>query len=146
EYVIELGPEGGDEGGRVIAQGTPEEVARVKESYTGQYLSQVFSPKSEVQSPKSEVQSPKSKGQRAKGKGQSPEARFSPTLTVAEPKVDYHPHTNGNAISVVGAKEHNLQNISLEIPRDEMVVVTGLSGSGKSTLVFDIVYAEGQRR
>ena len=50
------------------------------------------------------------------------------------------------AISVVGAKEHNLQNLSVEIPRDEMVVVTGLSGSGKSTLVFDIVYAEGQRR
>ena len=47
---------------------------------------------------------------------------------------------------MVGAKEHNLQNISVEIPRDEMVVVTGLSGSGKSTLVFDIVYAEGQRR
>ena len=45
-----------------------------------------------------------------------------------------------------GAREHNLKNISLEIPRDQMVVITGLSGSGKSTLAFDILFAEGQRR
>lgn len=51
-----------------------------------------------------------------------------------------------NTISISGAREHNLKNISLEIPRDELVVVTGLSGSGKSTLAFDIVFAEGQRR
>ncbi|MEI8233613.1 MAG: excinuclease ABC subunit UvrA [Verrucomicrobiota bacterium] len=50
------------------------------------------------------------------------------------------------AIQVHGAREHNLQNISLDIPRDQLVVVTGLSGSGKSTLAFDILFAEGQRR
>ncbi|MCH4072808.1 excinuclease ABC subunit UvrA [Pseudoramibacter sp.] len=49
-------------------------------------------------------------------------------------------------ISVVGAKEHNLKNISLKIPRDQLVVFTGVSGSGKSTLAFDTIYAEGQRR
>ncbi len=49
-------------------------------------------------------------------------------------------------IVVKGAKEHNLKNISLEIPRDKLVVVTGLSGSGKSSLAFDTIYAEGQRR
>lgn len=49
-------------------------------------------------------------------------------------------------IKIVGAKEHNLKNISLEIPRDKLVVFTGLSGSGKSTLAFDTIYAEGQRR
>ena len=49
-------------------------------------------------------------------------------------------------IRVIGAKEHNLRGISVDIPRDAIVVVTGLSGSGKSTLAFDIVYAEGQRR
>ena len=49
-------------------------------------------------------------------------------------------------IKVVGAKEHNLKNVSIEIPKNELVVVTGLSGSGKSSLVFDTIYAEGQRR
>ncbi len=49
-------------------------------------------------------------------------------------------------IKVVGAREHNLKNVSLEIPRDKLVVITGLSGSGKSSLAFDTIYAEGQRR
>lgn len=49
-------------------------------------------------------------------------------------------------ISVTGAKEHNLKNISLQIPKNELVVFTGISGSGKSTLAFDTLYAEGQRR
>lgn len=49
-------------------------------------------------------------------------------------------------IKVVGAKEHNLKNVSIEIPKNELVVFTGLSGSGKSSLVFDTIYAEGQRR
>ena len=49
-------------------------------------------------------------------------------------------------INVVGANEHNLQNISVQIPRDELTVITGLSGSGKSSLAFDTIYAEGQRK
>ena len=49
-------------------------------------------------------------------------------------------------IIIKGAKEHNLKNINLEIPRDKLVVITGLSGSGKSSLAFDTLYAEGQRR
>src|SRR5690349_11384832 len=51
-----------------------------------------------------------------------------------------------STIAVQGARVHNLKNISLEIPRDKLVVVTGLSGSGKSSLAFDTIYAEGQRR
>ncbi|MEA2108304.1 MAG: excinuclease ABC subunit UvrA [Pseudomonadota bacterium] len=51
-----------------------------------------------------------------------------------------------DSISIKGAREHNLQNIDLEIPRHQLVVVTGLSGSGKSSLAFDTIYAEGQRR
>ena len=49
-------------------------------------------------------------------------------------------------ISIAGARVHNLKNIDLEIPRDSLVVVTGLSGSGKSSLAFDTICAEGQRR
>ncbi|MGE5799267.1 MAG: ATP-binding cassette domain-containing protein, partial [Syntrophaceae bacterium] len=49
-------------------------------------------------------------------------------------------------IRIKGASQHNLKNISLDIPRDSLVVITGVSGSGKSTLAFDTIYAEGQRR
>ena len=51
-----------------------------------------------------------------------------------------------DVISVKGAREHNLKNVSLEIPRNKLVTLTGLSGSGKSSLAFDTIYAEGQRR
>lgn len=51
-----------------------------------------------------------------------------------------------SSIVIKGAREHNLKNVDVEIPRDELVVITGLSGSGKSSLAFDTMYAEGQRR
>src|SRR3569833_566400 len=50
------------------------------------------------------------------------------------------------AITIRGAREHNLKNVDLEVPRDKLVVFTGLSGSGKSSLAFATIYAEGQRR
>src|SRR5947208_16852545 len=54
--------------------------------------------------------------------------------------------TARTSITVQGARVHNLKNLTVEIPRDKLVVVTGLSGSGKSSLAFDTIYAEGQRR
>src|SRR5262252_6169299 len=61
---------------------------------------------------------------------------------------DARPEVNGNADSICihGAREHNLKNLSLAIPRDRFVVITGVSGSGKSTLAFDLLFAEGHRR
>ena len=56
------------------------------------------------------------------------------------------PSDSENAIEIHGAREHNLKNLSLTIPRDQFVVITGVSGSGKSTLAFDLLFAEGQRR
>ncbi|MEX0841474.1 MAG: hypothetical protein WD039_04215, partial [Xanthobacteraceae bacterium] len=53
---------------------------------------------------------------------------------------------DARVIAIRGAREHNLKNIDVEIPRDRLVVFTGLSGSGKSSLAFDTIYAEGQRR
>ena len=53
---------------------------------------------------------------------------------------------NSKSIRITGARENNLKNINLSLPRDELIIITGISGSGKSSLVFDTIYAEGKRR
>ncbi|MFT5702734.1 MAG: excinuclease ABC subunit A [Rickettsiales bacterium] len=69
------------------------------------------------------------------------------SVTAVKDKISkYNPSSEEKFIKVVGAKEHNLKNINIEIPKNKLVVITGLSGSGKSSLVFDTIYAEGQRR
>ena len=116
DHVIDIGPEAGDEGGRVVAAGTPEDVAANRESRTAPFLRAAL------------------------------EARHTEeTLRAAEP-VPPSDSADNRRIRVSGAREHNLKNISLDVPRDEFVVVTGLSGSGKSSLAFDVLFAEGQRR
>src|SRR5262249_4974484 len=73
--------------------------------------------------------------------GDLPMTKKRSTLKTAAPRT-----TARTTVAVQGARVHNLKNVSLEIPRDQLVVVTGLSGSGKSSLAFDTIYAEGQRR
>ncbi len=67
-------------------------------------------------------------------------------LCQGEPEGWYNPRPMSNSIIIKGAREHNLKNVDVTIPRDQLVVITGLSGSGKSSLAFDTIYAEGQRR
>jgi excinuclease ABC subunit A len=120
DHIIDLGPEGGDGGGRIVITGTPEQVAQGENSHTGLYLRPYL---------KRDLTSP-----------------FRPTLQKTPRVREFKGAREENAITIVGAKEHNLKNINLKIPRDQFVVITGLSGSGKSSLAFDIIYAEGQRR
>ncbi|MEQ8790633.1 MAG: excinuclease ABC subunit UvrA [Pirellulaceae bacterium] len=118
DWIIDLGPEGGEAGGRIIACGTPEQVAQCEESYTGRALAEVLRPRRKKAS--------------TNGKGKS-----SARSAVAQ---------LSTKITVQGARQHNLKGIDAEILRDQMTVFCGPSGSGKSSLAMDTIYAEGQRR
>ena len=117
DWVVDLGPEGGDDGGHIVAAGPPEKVAEEDKSHTGRFL-------------KAYLSRPGRLKQIAPSTGPIP----APSPEAAA------------AIAVTGAREHNLKNLNLSVPRQQLVVVTGVSGSGKSTLIFDILFAEGQRR
>ncbi|MFL6590426.1 MAG: excinuclease ABC subunit UvrA, partial [Chthoniobacterales bacterium] len=148
DWVIDLGPEAGNEGGELVAAGTPEALTKVDASHTGRYLSKILGstrgstvvrgatpriPES-VYRDEDEVMALRAAEDPF---GEAPNgARAARALS----------RNGSHAIKIHGAREHNLKDISLAIPRDQMVVITGLSGSGKSTVAFDILFAEGQRR
>jgi excinuclease ABC subunit A len=149
DWVIDLGPEAGDEGGQVVAIGTPEAVAKVEASHTGRFLRSILSGRVGV--------SPAVRGVSQRSLIGTYDDDDVVSLRAAEEPFGEAPNgargaralprnPENGAIRIHGAREHNLKNISLDIPRDKMVVITGLSGSGKSTVAFDILFAEGQRR
>ncbi len=118
DWLIDIGPEGGAGGGRVIAEGTPEQIAACDASHTGAALRDVLP------------------GFRRRKRSQ----------TTAPNKTRKDPFAAGRSIRIVGAGQHNLQHVSLEVPREQLSVFCGPSGSGKTSLAMDTLYAEGQRR
>ncbi len=115
DWIVDLGPEGGDRGGEIVCVGTPRQVRENPASHTGRALR--------------EYEAAIGRPARAAGVAETP-ARVA----------------RDNTIVVHNAREHNLQNVHVCIPRDAFTVITGVSGSGKSTLAFDILFNEGQRR
>jgi len=119
DWLIDLGPEGGDAGGTIVVAGTPTQVEAHATSHTGKALREYES-----------------------AIGANPEP-VVPARKVADSAERYAAR---NSIVVHRAREHNLRNIDVAIPREAFTVITGVSGSGKSTLAFDIIFNEGQRR
>ena len=136
DWIIDLGPEAGDEGGEVVAVGTPERVAKVERSHTGRFLRDVIPSAvegSRRESFKVTPQAPSTPLRYAQDDGgdislRAAEEPFNRMPTGVD-KMSALPARNANgAIQVHGAREHNLKNIDVAIPRDQMVVITGLSG------------------
>jgi excinuclease ABC subunit A len=123
DWIIDLGPEGGEAGGQLVAQGTPEQIAQVSESHTGIALQRVLNPDHERRVGIAAAGAKTSKGRKTRSSEEG-----------------------HDAIAVRGARQHNLKGIDLDIPRHKLTVCSGPSGSGKSSLAIDTLYAEGQRR
>ena len=146
DWLIDLGPEGGDAGGEVVTYGTPDDVRQHPTSHTGKALRDYAAAMGGAHDVK------ESRGSylgRAAEAGDTPGA--SDASSTSLPGVPPASAGGGvpapeNSIQIINAREHNLKSLSVNIPRGKFTVVTGVSGSGKSTLAFDILFNEGQRR
>ena len=147
DWIVDLGPEAGDDGGEVVGIGTPEQIAKIEKSHTGQFLRSVLakSRKGFAVIPNGREGPRKSSPELARSFAYAQDDSVE-VARAAETAPRFETNRHAGAICIYGAREHNLKNLSVKIPRDQMVVITGLSGSGKSTLAFDILFAEGQRR
>ncbi|HVU35518.1 MAG TPA: excinuclease ABC subunit UvrA [Opitutaceae bacterium] len=136
DWLLEVGPEAGAGGGRIVAEGTPDQVARL-ETATSPFLRAAFAPAGPEDletEPKAAEEPGAYHVDRVDGNsGRTPRPRSRSSTGLPE-------------LVIEGARENNLKNLSVSIPHRQLNVVTGVSGSGKSTLAFDIVFAEGQRR
>jgi excinuclease ABC subunit A len=151
DWVIEIGPEAGARGGLIVAAGPPEHMARAQTATSPYLTAALFTP---TASPAQSnllgyFPSGTHDGDSApRGRQSNLIGYFGGERLVAEEQAPYvavEPAGPG-ALTLIGAREHNLKNLSLTLPHRELTVVTGVSGSGKSTLAFDIIFAEGQRR
>ena len=130
DWLIDLGPEAGPHGGELVAQGRPEDVALISHSHTGMALARHQGAGAWATQP------------------MGVEDSAAPKPDIAAEPVIARTSTTGaaGAIHIQHAREHNLKDVSVQIPRDQLTVISGVSGSGKSTLAFDILFSEGQRR
>jgi excinuclease ABC subunit A len=149
DWLIDLGPEGGDAGGQVVAYGTPEDLLLHATSHTGKALREYAAAMGVIHEV---AESSATFSSLASADGLAPSAS-STRFAISKSAPGASPSTSetlladtSNSIRIVNAKEHNLKSLSVDIPRGKFSVVTGVSGSGKSTLAFDILFNEGQRR
>lgn len=157
DWLIDLGPEGGDAGGLLIGVGTPQDLMDNPKSHTGAALRDYevsILPADVVVTSDIDAQEVEQAGLTARIAEPTVVYNDAAEATDASGAGDGTPlqsvmraRRQGNmAIEIRNAREHNLKNISVEIPHDKFTVITGVSGSGKSTLAFDILFNEGQRR
>jgi len=130
DWIIDLGPEGGELGGAVVAEGTPEQIAEQPASFTGAALREALNP-GNGRTRAGTRHRQKTNSHKSTGK------RGGPSRDRAKSE---------NVISVLGARQHNLKNFNVTIPRDRISVCTGVSGSGKTSFAIDTVFNEGYRR